>query len=264
MFVDRDVPAHRQGHKCVQLCNAPPCGNLWIPTTQHVCVNRKSQSQSCHPQQHPLWRKHRIALYLWYSIICLSTSSHRNVFFAKLEGFFVLLTCRGIVSVQTEENQWGVHTLESSLWLCTDGIASLDLSVKLSTSQQSAGNRALWKWAENRLNVKYLDVQMLHITPDVRAHYHQTIRSDRAVFVLTDTRTSSLVFLKQKHWAAWARLSTWWGIWRQRGNQLLVPSSIPIPHMWNQSVLRIRRGEKIQTTTNKSQSFNLIFSLKSL
>lgn len=68
-------------------------------------------------------RRHRITLYLWYSIICLSSFFH-GIYF-RLARIFVLLTRWDVASKWKEQataNPCRECTLESALWLCIDDI----------------------------------------------------------------------------------------------------------------------------------------------
>lgn len=67
--VDTDMPVDRQGHKCTQLLlNTHAQKNVPSPRTEHVSTGLPPSAVYVRERQ-PC-----ITLYLWYSIICLSTA----------------------------------------------------------------------------------------------------------------------------------------------------------------------------------------------
>lgn len=69
---------------------------------QNVSLPVSTGNQSCHPQQHPLLKGD--TEYLWYSIICLSTSFHRIYFLLRLKDFCFACLLAGALSAR-EKNK---------------------------------------------------------------------------------------------------------------------------------------------------------------
>lgn len=70
--------------------------NIWIYKAHgRACVNRRVRNQRCCPQQHPLWNGNTESLCIYDIPLSAFLLPPAELFFALLEGFFVLLTCPG-------------------------------------------------------------------------------------------------------------------------------------------------------------------------